>query len=153
MHNFTLERNLFAIARTHADAVAGTIPADDGEITMVSKIEQQRRARQRAMSIAEFCERYGVGRTKTYEELKCGRLRGRKIGRAPLSLKMMPKIGCGICLPWKPRDDARSAFRRAGARRRRSRRQVLCPGPGHSAGDRSLSVKPDPADREGFMTH
>ena len=31
--------------------------------------------------------------------------------------------------------------------------QVLCPGPGHSAGDRSLSVKPDPADREGFVTH
>ena len=31
--------------------------------------------------------------------------------------------------------------------------QVLCPGPGHSADDRSLSVKPDPADREGFVTH
>ncbi len=30
---------------------------------------------------------------------------------------------------------------------------MLCPGPGHSAGDRSLSVKPDPADREGFLTH
>ena len=72
---------LFAIARTHADAVAGTIPVDNGGTTMVSKIEQRRRARQRAMSIAEFCERYGLGRTKTYEELKCGRLRGRKIGR------------------------------------------------------------------------
>ena len=33
------------------------------------------------MSIAEFCERYGLGRTKAYEELKCGRLRGRKIGK------------------------------------------------------------------------
>ena len=31
--------------------------------------------------------------------------------------------------------------------------EVLCPGPGHSAGDRSLSVKPDPTDREGFVTH
>ena len=31
--------------------------------------------------------------------------------------------------------------------------QVLCPGPAHGAGDRSLSVKPDPADREGFVTH
>jgi 5S rRNA maturation endonuclease (ribonuclease M5) len=31
--------------------------------------------------------------------------------------------------------------------------EVLCPGPGHSAGDRSLSVKPDLADREGFVTH
>lgn len=47
----------------------------------ISRVEQQRRVRQRAMSIAEFCERYGVGRTKTYEELKSGRLRGRKIGK------------------------------------------------------------------------
>ena len=31
--------------------------------------------------------------------------------------------------------------------------EVLCPGPGHRAGDRSLSVKPDPDDREGFLTH
>jgi excisionase family DNA binding protein len=43
--------------------------------------ERQRRARQRAMSIAEFCEQYGPGRTKTYEELKSGRLRARKIGK------------------------------------------------------------------------
>jgi hypothetical protein len=48
---------------------------------MISEIEQQRRARQRAMSLAQFCERYGLGRTKAYEELKRGRLRGRKIGR------------------------------------------------------------------------
>jgi excisionase family DNA binding protein len=62
---------------------AGTIPADDAEITMdaISEVEQQRRARQRAMSIAEFCERYGPGRTTAYEELKSGRLRGRKVGK------------------------------------------------------------------------
>jgi hypothetical protein len=48
---------------------------------MVSEIERQRRARQRAMSIAEFCQCYGPSRTKAYEELKSGRLRGRKIGR------------------------------------------------------------------------
>ena len=30
---------------------------------------------------------------------------------------------------------------------------VLCPGPGHSGGDRSLSVKPDLADRDGFVTY
>jgi excisionase family DNA binding protein len=47
----------------------------------VAIVEQQRRALKRAMSIAEFCERYGPGRTKTYEELKSGRLRGRKIGK------------------------------------------------------------------------
>ena len=44
-------------------------------------VEQRRRALQRAMSIAEFCERYGPGRTKTSEELKSGRLRARKIGQ------------------------------------------------------------------------
>lgn len=43
--------------------------------------EMHRRARQRAMSLAEFCERYGPGRTEAYEELKSGRLRGRKIDR------------------------------------------------------------------------
>jgi hypothetical protein len=31
--------------------------------------------------------------------------------------------------------------------------EVLCPGPGHSAADRSLSVKPDDTDTEGFVTH
>jgi hypothetical protein len=42
--------------------------------------EQQRRANQRAMSIARFSEEYAIGRTKAYEELRSGRLRGRKIG-------------------------------------------------------------------------
>ena len=32
------------------------------------------------MSIAQFCERYCLGRTRTYEEIKSGRLRARKIG-------------------------------------------------------------------------
>jgi hypothetical protein len=36
--------------------------------------------RQRAMSIARFSEEYAIGRTTAYEELKSGRLRGRKIG-------------------------------------------------------------------------
>ena len=47
----------------------------------MTSIEQQRRPLRRAMSIPEFCERYGPGRTKTYEELKSGRLRARKIGK------------------------------------------------------------------------
>ena len=42
---------------------------------------QQRRAQQRAMSIAEFCETYGPGRTTAYEEIKSGRLRARKVGK------------------------------------------------------------------------
>ena len=33
------------------------------------------------MSIGVFCETYGIGRTKTYEEIKSGRLRVRKVGR------------------------------------------------------------------------
>ena len=36
---------------------------------------------QRAMSIARFSEDYAIGRTKAYEELRSGRLRGRKIGK------------------------------------------------------------------------
>jgi excisionase family DNA binding protein len=50
-------------------------------IRKVSEAEERRRSRQRAMSIAEFCERYGPGRTKAYEELKSGRLRAHKIGK------------------------------------------------------------------------
>jgi len=40
-----------------------------------------RSARQRTLSIGEFSQRYGVGRTTTYEEIKSGRLRARKIGK------------------------------------------------------------------------
>jgi excisionase family DNA binding protein len=36
------------------------------------------------MSIARFSEDYGIGRTKVYEELNSGRLRGRKIGTRTL---------------------------------------------------------------------
>ncbi|MET3968070.1 helix-turn-helix domain-containing protein [Bradyrhizobium sp. S3.9.1] len=39
------------------------------------------------MSIAAFCQCYGVGRTKAYEELKSGRLRGRKIGRRTIIIE------------------------------------------------------------------
>ena len=47
----------------------------------ISETERQRRARQRAMSVARFSEDYGIGRTKAYEELKSGRLRARKAGK------------------------------------------------------------------------
>ena len=47
----------------------------------ISDTERERRARQRAMSLAEFCRRYGPGKTKAYEEIKFGRLRARKIGK------------------------------------------------------------------------
>jgi hypothetical protein len=44
----------------------------------------QSRAQQRAFDIASFCQRYGVGRTLTYDEIKSGRLRVRKCGRRTL---------------------------------------------------------------------
>lgn len=47
----------------------------------ISEDEQQRRARQRAMSVDEFCERYNVGRTTAYGEIKAQRLRARKCGK------------------------------------------------------------------------
>lgn len=38
----------------------------------------------RALSIAEFCKRYGVGRSSAYEEIKSGRLEARKVGARTL---------------------------------------------------------------------
>jgi hypothetical protein len=45
----------------------------------ISERERQRRAR--AMSLAQFCLSYGVGRTTAYAEIKQGRLRARKCGK------------------------------------------------------------------------
>jgi excisionase family DNA binding protein len=53
-------------------------------MNFVSEREQQHRARQRAMSLAAFTERYGPSRTKTYEEIKRGRLRAVKCGKRTL---------------------------------------------------------------------
>jgi excisionase family DNA binding protein len=68
----------------------------------ISEREQQRRARQRAMSLAEFCDRYGLSRTKTYEEIKYGRLRALKCGKRTLVteddaeawLRSLPSVSC-----------------------------------------------------------
>jgi excisionase family DNA binding protein len=67
------------------------MPGGSGESLMdttISEAERQGRARQRAtsiqqraMSIGDFCQRYGIGRTSVYEEIKQGRLRGLKVGR------------------------------------------------------------------------
>jgi excisionase family DNA binding protein len=53
----------------------------------ISEQEQRRRARQRAFSIRQFSEIYNIGRTKIYEEIKSGRLRGRKIGKHTIILE------------------------------------------------------------------
>jgi excisionase family DNA binding protein len=68
---------------------AGAFPASNEEAAMnanpkISEAEGARRARQRAMSISEFSERYGPGRTTIYEEIKLGRLRARKCGKRTL---------------------------------------------------------------------
>ena len=46
----------------------------------------------RAFSIEQFCQRYGVGRTKAYEEIKLGRLKARKIGRRTVILEDDAKV-------------------------------------------------------------
>ena len=46
-----------------------------------SALELQRRDRQRAMSIANFCESYGVGGSTTYQQIKLKRLRAVKCGK------------------------------------------------------------------------
>ena len=34
-----------------------------------------------ALPFHEFCKKWGIGRTKGYEEIKCGRLTAHKVGR------------------------------------------------------------------------
>lgn len=47
----------------------------------IPSIEQERRAWRRAMSIPEFCQRYSIGRTTAYAEIRAKRLRARKAGK------------------------------------------------------------------------
>ena len=47
----------------------------------ISEAKRQRRAAQRAMSIAEFCQSYSTGRTTAYQEIRSRRLRACKCGR------------------------------------------------------------------------
>jgi len=55
----------------------------------------------RAFGIAEFCRRYGIGRTTAYAEIAAGRLRCLKVGKRSLVteddaeawLKGLPAVG------------------------------------------------------------
>jgi excisionase family DNA binding protein len=39
------------------------------------------------MSIEQFYRRYGIGRTKTYEEIRDGRLRAHKVGKRTIIIE------------------------------------------------------------------
>jgi len=39
---------------------------------------------ERALSVDQFCDRYGIGRTTAYAEIKLGRLKAIKVGRRTL---------------------------------------------------------------------
>jgi excisionase family DNA binding protein len=68
----------------------------------ISQREPARHVGQRAMSIAQFSERYGLGRTTIYEEIKRGRLRARKCGKRTIIteddaedfLRSLPLVTC-----------------------------------------------------------
>jgi excisionase family DNA binding protein len=71
----------------NASVIARTMPAMMKKAFMksiISEGERERRAKQRAMSIAAFCQRYDTGRTTAYQEIKSGRLRARKLGKRTL---------------------------------------------------------------------
>lgn len=36
----------------------------------------------KAYRVSQFCEAYGIGRTKVHAEISCGRLKSYKVGRA-----------------------------------------------------------------------
>lgn len=75
----------------------------------ISDRELQRRARHRGMSIDDFGDSYEPGRTKTFEEIKTGRLRAKKIGRrtiiteddAEAWLQQLPSVAIQTAPPKK----------------------------------------------------
>jgi excisionase family DNA binding protein len=62
--------------------VTGMIP--DIEDTMSGSESSPIAAALRALSIDQFCHRYGIGRTTAYAEIAAGRLRCRKVGKRSL---------------------------------------------------------------------
>jgi excisionase family DNA binding protein len=44
-------------------------------------MKNEKEMQRRMLSLREFCDAYGIGRTKVYEELKAGRLLARRLGR------------------------------------------------------------------------
>ena len=52
-------------------------------MTMTNENEVRRREdqRQRGLTVETFCDRYGIGRSKFYEERAAGRIKARRIGK------------------------------------------------------------------------
>ncbi len=83
----------FAIARTSAGGVAGTVSAPNGETNMETPL---------AYTIAEACTATRTGKTALYEAIKTGELRAVKRGRRTLVLpddlrewiEKLPTIEC-----------------------------------------------------------
>ena len=50
----------------------------------------------RAFSVEEFCERYGIGRTSAYGEMRSGRLRAVKRGRRTLITYEAANLARGV---------------------------------------------------------
>jgi excisionase family DNA binding protein len=59
-------------------------PSLQVKLTSTSSAEVPTVTGPRALTVRNFCTRYGVGRSKTYEEIKAGRLVAVKVGRRTL---------------------------------------------------------------------
>lgn len=62
--------------RINAAWSLGPVPATNGG----KRMEKHKRA----SSLADFCSRYGIGRTRTYDEINAGRLKVVKVGKRTL---------------------------------------------------------------------
>jgi excisionase family DNA binding protein len=82
--------------RPGADTVAGTIPANDGEIPNMEQL---------ALTVAEACEAARVGKTVLYQAIASGDLVARKRGRKTLVLPADLRVWIAGLPPIEPKHD------------------------------------------------
>jgi excisionase family DNA binding protein len=56
----------------------------EARMASISDIEPRAVWRPQALTLAQFCRQYGIGRTLAYDEIRAGRLRARRCGRRVL---------------------------------------------------------------------